>query len=174
MPLGVVVAVTALVTLLSGTAAVAQVQGVLLVALLPALALACGAAGGILTSSLGVLAVLLPCTWIIGHHYADVPACCVVLLWLAPLAAWVSRLPVVKRRPSWQSAALATTVAAAIAGIALGITVREFIKEAPDTHDYGGYGQSARSRLIADFRPRCGPAAAWSLLPGQTSFRRHP
>ena len=77
-----------------------------------------------LSGAVPVVAVLLASLWSVGLLYSEMPASCALLLAIAPLTAWITRLPRVRLLGGWRAALVCAAAAAVPVALALMIAVR--------------------------------------------------
>ncbi len=130
LSLVLVVALAAIVLLLSGTKTYAQLAAGAAAALAPGAVLAAIGRGqpysrNIVPGFVLVLGGLL----LAGHQYASLTAQNALLLLVAPLGLWLGELPVVSRWPRWQRGLLAIAAVALPALLATALAARKFLEQ---------------------------------------------
>ncbi len=109
--------------LISGSALLAQLAGALAAALGVAVVAACLLERSFI-GAVPVAVLLIAAFWINGYFYVAMPAASVLLLAVAPLAAGLPRLPLLRRYSSYQSAAIALLVTLVLAAAAVALAYR--------------------------------------------------
>jgi uncharacterized membrane protein YhaH (DUF805 family) len=130
MSLVLVVALTAIVLLLSGTKTDAQLSAAAAAAIAPGAALAAAGRARPFSRLIAPSFVLL---WggllLAGHLYASLTSASALLLLLAPLGLWLGELPAVARWPNWRRGLLGLAAAGLPASVAAGLAVRQFLED---------------------------------------------
>jgi len=125
-----VVALTAIVLLLSGTKTYAQLAAAVAAALAPgALLGAAGRASPFSRTIAPSFVLLVGGLLLAGHLYASLTAENALLLLFAPLGLWLGELPAVGRWPNWQRGLLQLSAVALPASVAAGLAARQFLED---------------------------------------------
>jgi hypothetical protein len=130
LSLVLVVALTAMVLLMSGTKTYAQLAAAAAVALAPgALLGAVGRANPFSRSIAPSFVLLVGGLLLAGHLYASLTPLCALLLLFAPMGLWLAELPAVVRWPLWQRGLLQLAAVALPATVATGLAARQFLED---------------------------------------------
>ena len=125
-----VVALTAIVLLLSGTKTYSQLSAAAAAAIAPgALLGAFGRSNPFSRSIAPSFVLLLGGLLLAGHLYASLTPLNALLLLLAPLGLWLGELPTVGRWPVWQRGLLQLAAVALPAAVATGLAARQFVED---------------------------------------------
>jgi hypothetical protein len=130
MALVLVVTLTAIVLMLSGTKTYGQLGLGAATALAPgALLCAIGRTSPFSRSIAPSFVLLLGGLLLAGHLYASLTPVNALLLLLAPLGLWLGQLPAVGRWPKWRRGLLELAAVALPAAAATGLAARQFVED---------------------------------------------